>query len=199
MNKSFKYRLPNGREVLFRPIKPEDAPLLLEAFTHLSADSRMKRFFTPRNSLTESQVKYLTNVDQHNHVAWVAVNMEETEGYGVGRYIRLGDDPKVAEYAITVVDEFHNLGLGTALFTLVYLLARHSDLKHLSGYLIQGNAHFIERLKALNATIAQHEGVYQAKIPLEVNLNELPKNPYSKRFVMRFMQMQLLMNLPTQT
>lgn len=149
--------------------------------------------------MSDSQVKYLTDVDQTNHVAWVAVNLEETEGYGVGRFIRLEEEPNSAEYAITVIDEFHNVGLGTALFTLVYMLAKHSGLEYLRGYLVQGNAHFVERLKSLNATISKHEGVFQSKIPLNVNFNELPKNTYSQRFIKRYMQIQLLMNLPSLT
>lgn len=197
MNNRFIFQLPDKSKVLLRPIKPEDSEMLLEAFKHLSTNSRMKRFFTPRNSLSESQVKYLTDVDQHNHVAWVAVNLEETEGYGVGRFIRLPESPNTAEYAITVIDEFHNLGLGTLLFTLIYMLAREAGLEYLNGYLIQGNVHFVQRLKALKAKISQHDGVYQVHIPVQANFDEFPQDHYSYRFLYRYRQIEALIGLST--
>ncbi len=199
MNKQFVFQLPDESRVLLRPIKSGDSALLLEGFKHLSADSRMKRFFTPRNSLSESQVRYLTDVDQTNHVAWVAVNPEETEGYGVGRFIRLAEEPNAAEYAITVIDEFHNQGLGTLLFTLIYLLAREAGLEYLKGYLIKGNVHFLERLKALNAKVSQHDGVYQVNIPVQADFSQFPQDHYSFRFLYRYKQIESLIGLSTPT
>lgn len=199
MKTHFVFQLPNESRVLFRPIKPEDSTLLLEAFKHLSADSRMKRFFTPRNSLSESQVKYLTNVDQQNHIAWVAVNQEETEGYGVGRFIKLNDEPNAAEYAITVIDEFHNQGLGTVLFTLVYMLARDAGLEYLKSFLIEGNSHFVQRLKALKAKVVQHDGVYQVHVPVQADFSQFPQDHYAYRFLYRYRQIESLIGLSTPT
>ena len=68
-------------------------------------------------ALTESQLRYLTEVDQCCHVALAAVHGNEGI-VGVARFIRL-EGPN-AEPAIAVIDDWQGRGLGTALMaTLV--------------------------------------------------------------------------------
>ena len=122
----FESNLPDGRRVEFRPIEPEDKELLVHGFERLSPQSRYRRFFRAIDHLSESQLRYLTEVDGQDHVAWVAVLPDEpveTRGAGVARWIRLKDDPLAAEGAVTVVDSLHGMGIGT---TLLHLVAREA-------------------------------------------------------------------------
>lgn len=110
--------LSNGETVCLRPIRPDDAPLLVDGFTRLSTESRYLRFFSPIDHLSEAQVRYFTVVDYVDHFAWVATvrRPDGAElGVGVARYIRLRDDPTAAEAAVAVTDDHHRLGIGSLL------------------------------------------------------------------------------------
>lgn len=118
----FESHLADGRRVLFRPIEPTDKELLADGFHRLSPESRYRRFFRSIDHLSDAQLRYLTEVDQKDHVAWVAVLPDEAKdrGAGVARWVRLADEPDAAEGAITVVDSLQGLGIGK---TLLHLLA----------------------------------------------------------------------------
>lgn len=112
--------LRDGTPVLVRPIRPEDKELLLRGFEKLSERSRYLRFLAPKLSLSEDELRYLTEVDGERHFALGAARLDElgraTEGLGVARLIRYADEPNVAEAAIAVADDVQGQGLGTLLF-----------------------------------------------------------------------------------
>jgi GNAT superfamily N-acetyltransferase len=112
------YILRDGSWVAIRPVRPEDGPLLTDGFARLSARSRRSRFFTGKVRLSEAEVRYLTNIDHHDHEALGAVS-RDGRGVGVARYIRDRDETASAEVAVTVVDEWQGRGLGGKLLALL--------------------------------------------------------------------------------
>lgn len=117
--------LRDGSIAALRPILPDDRPLLAEGLSQMSVASRFARFGTGVAHLTDSELDYLTVVDQVNHVAWGATIDDAPAG--VGRYIRLPDQP-CAEIAVTVVDEYQGRGLGRLLFDAVVASARENRI-----------------------------------------------------------------------
>ena len=59
--------LRDGSEVLIRPVRPGDAELLAEGFERLSPESRRLRFLTAKDVLRPAELRYLTDVDHHDH------------------------------------------------------------------------------------------------------------------------------------
>ena len=55
--------------------------------------------------LSDSMVRYLTNVDHHDHEAVVALDPVTREGVGVARYVRPARHER-AEAAVTVIDDW---------------------------------------------------------------------------------------------
>ncbi len=110
--------LRDGTEVRLRLVGPEDKPLLLAGFRRLSPASRYARFLGPKDTLSEDELRYLTELDQERHLAIGAVAGEDggEVGLGVARFIRLPEPPATAEAAIAVADEVHGRGLGKLLF-----------------------------------------------------------------------------------
>lgn len=107
--------LTDGTEVHLRLLRPEDRDELRRGFQRLSTESRYRRFLSPKSRLSETELEYLTDIDQENHVALVALLTDgdrDGDGIAVARCIRLRDEPRTAEAAVTVVDEFHGRGLG---------------------------------------------------------------------------------------
>ena len=107
--------LRDGSDILIRPIAPGDKRKLVEGFDRLSAKSRYRRFLTPMNRLTGRMLRYLTEVDHHDHEALVAEAASDRQPLGVARYIRTAEDPKAAEVAVTVVDHWQCRGVATEL------------------------------------------------------------------------------------
>jgi len=116
-----EHTLADGRHVVLRHVRPSDAPDLRAAFERLSPASRYRRFFGGLSHLTDATLRYLTEVDGRNHVAIVATtdspDLKREIGLGVARFVRLADEPTVAEAAVTVVDDAQRNGLGRLLAT----------------------------------------------------------------------------------
>src|SRR5450759_1558767 len=103
--------LRSGRAVWIRPITPDDAHALKLAYARLSPRSKYQRFLAPKPYLSASDTRYLTEVDGTDHYALVATPADEPNLIiGVGRYVRLPDDPLAAEFAIVVGDDFQGEG-----------------------------------------------------------------------------------------
>ena len=65
-------RLPDGAQVLIRPIRPDDKGMLSDGLRRLSPESAQRRFLTPKRSFSRTELRYLTEVDGRDHVALVA-------------------------------------------------------------------------------------------------------------------------------
>ncbi|MEJ2024721.1 MAG: acetate--CoA ligase family protein, partial [Deltaproteobacteria bacterium] len=101
----FSEKTPEGKEIFIRPIKPEDAPLLKDLFSHLSMTSRYYRFFSPMKSLSHDLLVRLTQIDYDRHIALVALTVEQRKEtiIGVTRAIA-GAHKEEAEFALVVGD-----------------------------------------------------------------------------------------------
>jgi L-amino acid N-acyltransferase YncA len=130
--------LRDGSWVAIRPVRPQDAALLADGFARLSARSRRSRFLTDKNKLTGSELRFLTNVNHHDHEALGAVD-RAGRGVGVARYIRDADDPACAEVAVTVVDEWQGRGLGSKLLALLADRARAERISRLTAVVAADN------------------------------------------------------------
>src|SRR3954447_15803428 len=97
-------RLRDGEQILIRAIRPDDREELAAGLRRLSPESRYRRFFTPTNELSASEVSYPNEVDHHAHEALVALEPASDDGIGVARFVRSPDDPALAEVAVAVAD-----------------------------------------------------------------------------------------------
>jgi adenylate cyclase len=172
--------LDDGTRVLFRPISPADKGLLRAGMARLSPESRYRRFFRHIDHLSEKQLRYLTEVDFEDHFAWIATLPDEPgdRGVGVGRWVRMKDEPDVAEGAIVVVDEFHGKGIGK---TLLWLLAK-SAIEHgvhaFRAWTLGENEPMLAMLKELGARPGRWEsGVMEVTVPLPNDIESLERTP----------------------
>lgn len=176
----YEGKLRDGRPIAFRPLDPGDKELIRLGFEELSQGSRYRRFFRQIDHLTEEQLRYLTELDYENHYAWLAYLPEEVgyQGAGVGRWIRLPDEPKIAEGAVTVIDALHGNGIGT---TLLWLSARTAIEKGIKAFrvVVQGENHpVLAVLESFGVKPARWEsGVAEVDVPLPTSPEDLRVTP----------------------
>ena len=149
--------LRDGSPVLIRQIQAADAPLLADIFARLSPVSRWMRFLAAKNHLTEAELRYLTDIDHHDHEALAAVDHPGGHGLGVARYIRDPRDPRAAEIAVTVVDEWHRRGLGTELMSHLSDRARRAGIGRFTALMSADNVAMAGLLRTMSGELVHHE------------------------------------------
>jgi hypothetical protein len=161
--------LKDGRRIHLRTLGPGDKQALSEGFARLSKQSKYFRFLSPMGRLTAAQLRYLTEVDQENHHAWGAyIQSGEREiGVGVARCIRLDNEPDMAEFAVTIVDEFQLLGAGRILLEILIRSARRSGITAFRGYVHRDNVMMTSLLRSFVGRLPRSGGdVRQVEFPL---------------------------------
>ena len=162
-------RIRDGSAVDVRPIEPGDKDALRAAFERLSLQSRYERFMSPLDHLTPSMLRYFTEVDHVDHEALVAIDPETGRLVGVARYVREQAGGDVAEAAITVADDWHGRGLGTALLRELADNARAHGVKQFSAFVLARNDDMIDMLFRLGKAkvVDRDQGVVEivAELP----------------------------------
>jgi RimJ/RimL family protein N-acetyltransferase len=131
-------RIP-GPTVELRPLEYGDRASLLEIFAGLGPRSRERRFLTPKTRLTESELRHLTAVDQHDHVALLAVSAADGRPVGVARFIRDARRPDTADVAVSVVDAWQDRGIGTLLTNALARRAREVGVRRFTVLMQRDN------------------------------------------------------------
>jgi GNAT superfamily N-acetyltransferase len=176
--------LRDGMPILVRPILPEDKDRLREGLTRLSRASRYRRFLTALDHLSDAQVRYFTEIDYENHMAWVALDPTQPAqpGLGVARYVRLPEDPTTAEAAVTVLDQYQGRGIGTILLEVLAASARQHGIRRFRAYVLAENVTMVEILRDLGAMVVRDGSPLRVDVPIPTSPEELPDTPTGRVF-----------------
>lgn len=177
--------LRDGTGVLVRMVESDDKEGFAEGMHRLSARSRYLRFHSGVEKLSRRQLQYLTEVDQRDHVAWVAVTSEQDRdvGIGVARFVRIDGEPDVAEAAVTVLDDYQGQGLGTVLLGVLAAAAARRGIRVFRTYVLGENTDMLNLFEALGATrTAAEPGVYQIDLKVPDTLGGLTDTATGKVF-----------------
>lgn len=170
--------LGDGTKVTLRHVRPDDAAELQRGLARLSQESRYRRFLGALKTLTEEQLRYLTCVDGRDHVAIVAIGHGPAgdSGLGIARFVRLREEPAVAEAAITVIDDAQGKGLGRLLALTLALAAYERGVRRFRGSILPGNSAVRELLHDLGAQVKSQPG---EGMVFDVELTPTPFTPGS--------------------
>ncbi|HKR70983.1 MAG TPA: GNAT family N-acetyltransferase [Streptosporangiaceae bacterium] len=144
--------LRDGSQVVIRPVRGSDASLLADGFARLSTKSRQQRFLAPKHRLSTAELRYLTHIDHYDHDAIGALDRTGL-GVGVARYIRSQRDPRLAEIAVTVVDDWQGRGLGTELTRQLARRAIQAGISSFTALVTPANAAAAGLLRAMRARL----------------------------------------------
>ena len=135
--------------MVVRPVEPGDKDAIADGFRRMSERSRYQRFLTVTDALSTGELRYLTEVDHHDHDALIAYDAASGDGVGVARFVRDPADRTTAEAAVAVVDAWQRRGLGSALSTLIADRARAEGVERFTALLLAGNRAMMALLESL--------------------------------------------------
>jgi acyl-CoA synthetase (NDP forming)/GNAT superfamily N-acetyltransferase len=132
--------LRDGRTAHLRPIRPEDADLLVEFYARVSDESKYYRFFTPMPQLSARDVVRFTQVDHHDRVAFVLTVAQRM--IAVGRYDVVSDGE--AEVAFLVEDRHQGRGIAQLLLEHLAQAGRERGLSRFSAEVLPDNQRMVQ-------------------------------------------------------
>jgi acetyltransferase len=161
--------LKDGTVVSVRPIRPEDAPLLVEFFNGLSEASIVFRFLGPLKTLPPEWVNHFTRIDYTQDVALVAVKEIESREriLGVCRIMRRPDSTR-GELAIVIDDHWQDKGIGKMLSKRCMSIAKKLGMESIWGIVSARNKKFLALAKQLGFAIQVEPGAGAYRIDMNL-------------------------------
>jgi acetyltransferase len=164
-------RLDDGRELILRPVLPEDEPAFQRAMAKLTPEEIRLRFFTPLKALTHMQAARLTQIDYDREMALVLAESSipgKAEVFGVAR-ITADPDNDRAEYAIILRHDMTGQGLGLLLMRRLIDYARQRGIGEIFGDVLRENTRMLQMCQKLGFTQTRHPeepGLVRVVLPL---------------------------------
>lgn len=171
----FDVLLRDGAVLHLRPIRPDDMEREKAFFERVGPESAYFRFMYSKSELSPEELRYFTNVDYDDRMAFVAI--DEDKMVAVGRYDVLpgktaGDGGKVAEVSFLVQDDYQGRGIGSHLLQHLTVYARLHDVAEFEAYVLSENHAMLRLFRASGYKLTRllEEGVYEVEFPIEYSL-----------------------------
>jgi len=136
-------RLRDGTELRLRPIRPDDAPRLVELYDRLGRHTAYQRFFALMRRLPPNWARVLASVDYRRRLALVVEH--GTELVAVARY-EPTDEPDTVEVAFVVQDGFQGQGLGVILLHALLESAQARGIQRFRAFVLADNGRMLDLL-----------------------------------------------------
>lgn len=144
-------RLANGRDVLIRPIRPDDAATLRAGFELLKPDEVRQRFLYSMKELSPEAARRLSRPDPRTEFALVVAEPLPPGEALVGGVARAAmiTGTRDAEFAILVSHYISGMGLGRHLMRRLVRWARGKKLAKLHGDVLESNHAMLSLVQSL--------------------------------------------------
>jgi RimJ/RimL family protein N-acetyltransferase/acyl CoA:acetate/3-ketoacid CoA transferase beta subunit len=156
-----------GLEILLRPVKISDEPLLKDLFYALSDQSLYTRFISPRKDMPHERLQEYVIIDYTKGMAILAVIEEnETEMVvGLGQYW-IDETTHTAEVAFAVRDEYQGKGIGGVLLSYLTYLAKRQGLLGFVADVLADNRNMLNLFERQGFDMERHveSGSYRLKM-----------------------------------
>jgi GNAT superfamily N-acetyltransferase len=137
----------DGTFVHIRAIRPDDAGLLSQSFTQLSTETIRERWRGLKTGLTAGEIVEEIAVDPDVHVGLVATVWIEGQERIVGLasyFVDPWSEPRRAEVAFIVLDEWQGRGIGSLLFAHLARIALRLGIDVLYALVPASNRRMIQ-------------------------------------------------------
>ena len=155
-----------GLELLLRPVKISDEPLLKEFFYSLSDESMYQRFISARRDIPHELLQELVAVDYFTKMVLVAVTEREGRELicGLGQY-GMNRDTYTADVALVVRDDCQKKGVAGEMLAYLTFLAKRQGLLGFTAEVLAGNEPVFRLFRKMGFDVSKRneEGVYEMK------------------------------------
>ncbi|MDR3426216.1 bifunctional acetate--CoA ligase family protein/GNAT family N-acetyltransferase [Silvimonas sp.] len=150
-------QLKNGLPMTIRPIRPEDAEMIVRFVAGLSEETRYNRYMSTLKALSQSQLVRFTQIDYAREMALVSTVQGETGEMivAVARFV-VNVDYDSCEFAIVIDDRWQGKGLGGQLMEGLFTAARDMRLSTVEGEVLSSNTNMLAFMRRLGFEITRH-------------------------------------------
>ena len=162
------WKLLDGRDVLLRPLRAEDEPLIKEMMSTLSEETLRLRFFVAME-INHRMLMNFCNTDYDREIAIVAELKEGDQKriIGGGRLI-VGPDSETGQFALSVHDDFQRQGLGEKFLDLTIGIAQDKGLQEIYGIVLTENDKMLKLSRKMGfKAIKQPNGITRVSLKLK--------------------------------
>jgi len=165
------FRLPSGRELLIRPIRPEDAGPIQGAFALLEPEEIRQRFLVDLREFTPEMAQRLAQPDPQAEFVLVAAEPLPPGEALVGAVARAALVPRTrqAEFTILVSHFIAAQGLGRHLMRRLAKWARSRKLDGLYGDVLDSNEPMLQLADSLGFRRQPGESPGLVRVVLDLN------------------------------
>ncbi len=167
-------KLKDGRDVLIRPIRPEDEPLMRSFHESLSLQSVYLRYFHMEalsSRVAHERLLRKCFIDYDREMALVVEAADpathQRQILGVGRLARQRD-PLECEVAVLIADHSQNQGLGAELLRRLVDVARSEGYARMVAHILPENANMRKLADRLGFKIQPHDDPSQVLAILDL-------------------------------
>ncbi|WP_024560331.1 bifunctional acetate--CoA ligase family protein/GNAT family N-acetyltransferase [Franconibacter pulveris 601] len=161
--------MKNGERCLFRPILPEDEPLLQRFIAQVTKEDLYYRYFSEINEFTHDDLANMTQIDYDREMAFVAVRNQNNEAEILGVTRAISDPDNIdAEFAVLVRSDLKGLGLGRRLLEKLIVYTREHGLQRLNGITMPHNRGMVALARKLGfkVDVQLEDGIVGLTLPL---------------------------------
>ncbi|WP_338659011.1 bifunctional acetate--CoA ligase family protein/GNAT family N-acetyltransferase [Yersinia intermedia] len=161
--------LKDGSQCLFRPILPEDEPLLKLFIDQVTKEDLYYRYFSEINEFSHDDLANMTQIDYDREMAFVAVRQKNDGPEIIGVTRALSDPDNIdAEFAVLVRSDLKGLGLGSELLEKMIQYTRSHGLTRLTAVTMPNNRGMIGLAKKLGFSIdvQMEDGIVNLELTL---------------------------------
>lgn len=142
------WTMKNGQQVIIRPIRAEDEPLMRKFHESLSDRTVYLRYLSPMllsERVTHERLARMTHNDYNREIALVVEGEENGERtiFGVARLSKLRGEEETARLSMLISDKFQGQGLGKELIHRIIEIGRNEQIKRIIAATSPDNEIFI--------------------------------------------------------
>lgn len=156
-----------GLEIMLRPVRLSDEPLLKDFFYSLSDQSIYRRFISARTDMPHERLQEFVVIDYTREMVILAIigDAENPLVVGVGQY-GIDEQTHTAEVALVVRDDYQNKGIGTEILRYLTYLAKRQGLIGFTAEVLVGNQPMLHLFEKAGFTIEKRReaGVYELRM-----------------------------------
>ena len=169
-DENYKFSLNiNGIELEGGMVLPTHYSKIKNSLKDLSIESIRHRFLGIKKDFSDAELSALTHQDNIDHVAIGLMEKNGLQrGVALARFVRDTNDKTKAEFAITIIDEYQKLGVGTKLLGILIEAAKEKGIRTLTFSFMPENEAILKLVRKFGTpkAINKESGLWEYSLKL---------------------------------